>query len=197
MQDGVLETSPENLASLHQETVTLARLIEDLRTITLAESGQLKVHKELTDMKALAIKVVQGIQTQFDEKKIRLGLESPENIPEMNVDPNRIEQILSNLLANALHYTPDGGRVMVRLGGDDKSLTVSVIDNGIGIPSDDLPHLFERFYRVDRSRTRSTGGSGLGLAIVKQLVEMHGGSVSVKSQVGKGSTFSFNLPCFL
>ena len=194
MQDGVLEKSPENLESLHQETVTLARLIEDLRTLSLAESGQLKFNLKTTDMKELSTKVVEGMQTQFDSKRISLSLEAPEILTPVTVDPDRIEQVIRNLLSNALHYTPEGGRVTIRLVPDAGGLTASVTDTGIGVPQDDFPHLFERFYRVDRSRTRSTGGTGLGLAIVKQLVEAHGGHVSATSEVGKGSSFSFHLP---
>jgi signal transduction histidine kinase len=110
------------------------------------------------------------------------------------VDPDRIEQVLRNLLTNALHYTPEGGRVTVSVVPDGGSITVAVTDTGPGIPPENLPRLFDRFYRVDRSRTRSTGGSGLGLAIVKQLVEAQGGRVWATSQAGKGSTFLFRLP---
>ncbi|XUW99711.1 MAG: ATP-binding protein [Dehalogenimonas sp.] len=194
MQDGVLEPNAGNLESLHQETVTLARLIEDLRTLTLAESGQLKIHPEATDMKDLASRTLQGMQAQFSSKGIRASLEAAGSLPEVMVDPPRIEQVLRNLLTNASHYTPDGGRVTIKLAADNNGLTVSVTDTGLGIPKEDVPHLFERFYRVDRSRARATGGSGLGLAIVKQLVEAHRGRVWVESEIGKGSAFSFQLP---
>jgi two-component system, OmpR family, sensor histidine kinase BaeS len=194
MQDGVMENNPESLESLHQETVTLARLIEDLRTLSLAESGQLKFNLKATDMKELAPKVVDGMQTQFAARRISMSLEAPEILTPVSADPDRIEQVLRNLLTNALHYTPEGGRVAVKLDPDGDGLTVSVTDTGIGISPDDLPRLFDRFYRVDRSRTRSTGGTGLGLAIVKQLVEAHGGRVWATSEVGKGSTFFFHLP---
>lgn len=194
MQDGVLEKNSENLESLHQETITLARLIEDLRTLSLAESGQLKFNLKPTGMTELTSKVIAGMQTQFASKNVRLSLEAPGILPPVTVDTDRIEQVLRNLLTNALHYTPGGGSVSVKLIPDNDGLTVSVTDTGIGVPLEDLPRLFERFYRVDRSRTRSTGGSGLGLAIVKQLVEAHAGRVWATSEVGKGSTFFFNLP---
>jgi len=194
MQDGVLERSPESLTSLHQETILLGRLVEDLRTLSLAESGQLEIHSELIDLKELATKVVEGVRTQFASKNIQLLLESSDNIGPVMADPDRIEQVMRNLLTNALHYTPAGGRVTVRLTPENRGVTTSVVDTGIGIPPEDLPNLFERFYRVDRSRTRKTGGSGLGLAIVKQLVESHGGRVWVTSQAGNGSTFHFHLP---
>ena len=193
MQDGVLEASPGNLESLHQETLNLGRLVEDLRTITLAESGQLKIHREPVDIPALASRVVDTMKTQFVSKGIGISLESLGAVP-VDVDPDRIEQVLRNLLTNALHYSSNGDKVVVKLDTQDKGVMVSVTDTGIGISAEDLPHIFDRFYRVDRSRTRSTGGSGLGLAIVKQLVEAHGGKVWVESELGKGSTFSFSLP---
>jgi two-component system, OmpR family, sensor histidine kinase BaeS len=193
MQDGVLETSPANLESLHQETVNLGRLVEDLRTITLAESGQLKIHRESTDISALASRVVDTMKTQFDLKGIQLALETGANV-RAEADPDRIEQVLRNLLANALHYSSDGGKVAVKVERSGNGAMVSVSDTGIGISAEDLPHIFDRFYRVDRSRARATGGSGLGLAIVKQLVEAHGGKVRIESELGKGSEFSFSLP---
>jgi two-component system, OmpR family, sensor histidine kinase BaeS len=193
MQDGVLEANAGNLESLHQETLNLGRLVEDLRTITLAESGQLKIHREPVDMAALAFRVIEAMKTQFDSKGIGISLEAPIAVG-VNADPDRIEQILRNLLTNALHYSSAGGKVTVSLEPKDEGVLVSVTDNGIGISAEDLPHIFDRFYRVDRSRTRSTGGSGLGLAIVKQLVEAHGGKVWVESESGKGSRFSLLLP---
>ena len=196
MQDGVLETSAENLASLHQETLLLARLIEDLRTLSLAESGQLRFHSRDTDLKDLFSRVIEGFQTQFASKNVELALEAPDELVLVMADPDRIEQVVRNLLNNAYHYTSEGGRVTVRLVPEGSGITASVTDTGVGIPPENLPHIFDRFYRVDRSRARTTGGSGLGLAIVKQLVEAQGGRVSATSQVGKGSTFSFYLPLF-
>lgn len=196
MQDGVLETSTENLTSLHQETLLLARLIEDLRTLSLAESGQLRFHYRDTDLKELLLRVTEGLQPQFASKNVEIALEAPDELATVMADPDRIEQVARNLLNNAYHYTSKGGLVTVKLVPDGNGVTVSVTDTGAGIPSENLPHIFDRFYRVDRSRARTTGGSGLGLAIVKQLVEAQGGLVSANSQVGKGSTFSFYLPFF-
>ncbi len=194
LQDGVLEASAENLASLHQETSMLARLIDDLRTLSLAESGQLEFHPRATDLKKLSSRVVEGMRTQFASKNIDLELEAPDSLAQALVDPDRIEQAIRNLLSNAYRYTPEGGHVMVRLVTDREGVVASVADTGMGIAPEDLPRVFERFYRVDRSRTRRTGGSGLGLAIVKQLVEAQGGHVWATSQAGKGSTFFFRLP---
>jgi two-component system OmpR family sensor kinase len=194
MQDGVLERDHENLESLHQETVTLSRLIDDLRTLSLAESGQLRFNFQPVNMNDLASKVVEGMQTQFASKKVSLAFESTDLEGPLTADAARIEQVLRNLLTNALHYTPEGGRVTVKMLHDDHGLTTSVVDTGMGIPPADLARVFDRFYRVDRSRSRSTGGTGLGLAIVKQLVEAHKGRIWATSEVGKGSTFSFSIP---
>lgn len=194
MQDGVLEASAENLASLHQEISMLARLIDDLRTLSLAESGQLEFHPRATDLNKLSSRVIEGMRTRFSAKNIGILLEVPDGPTPVLVDPDRIEQAMRNLLNNAYRYTPEGGNVTLRLVTDDEGVVASVTDTGTGIPPEDLPHVFERFYRIDRSRTRRTGGSGLGLAIVKQLVEAQGGSVWAISQVRQGTTFFFRLP---
>ncbi|MBI2849409.1 MAG: HAMP domain-containing protein [Chloroflexi bacterium] len=194
MQDGVLEASPENLASIHQETLLLARLVEDLRTLSLADGGQLGFQPQDTDLKSLTRQVLDGFQTQLAAKNITSSVEAPDNLPEVWVDPDRTAQVLRNLLSNALHFTPERGKITVKLTDSGEGVAVSVIDNGTGIPAEDLPRVFDRFYRVDRSRSRSTGGSGLGLAIVKQLVEAQGGRVWAESAEGKGSAFSFLLP---
>lgn len=194
MQDGVLEASAENLASLHQETSMLARLIDDLHTLSLVESGQIEFHPRATDLKKLSSRVIEGMRTQFASKNVDLALETPDSPAPVLIDPDRIEQAMRNLLSNAYRYTPEGGRITLKLVTDGEDVVASVTDNGAGIPPEDLPRVFERFYRVDRSRTRRTGGSGLGLAIVKQLVEAQGGRVWATSQAGKGSTFFFRLP---
>lgn len=194
MIDGVLPANTENLNSLHQETLLLSRLVDDLRTLSLAEAGQLSLECGPTDLKAVAAGVIDGFRTQAASGRVALELESPDGAPIAWVDSDRTAQVLRNLLANALHYTPEGGRITVRLIRGAEGVTVSVSDTGVGIPEKDLSHVFERFYRVDRSRTRSTGGSGLGLAIVKQLVEAQGGRVWAESVPGNGATFSFRVP---
>ncbi|MFH1647761.1 MAG: ATP-binding protein [Chloroflexota bacterium] len=194
MQDGVLEASAENLSLLHQETLLLARLVEDLRTLSLAESGQLKFNSRATDLNELFSKVLEALRTRFESKNIRLELEAPDRLAPVRVDNLRTEQVIRNLLNNAFQYTLEGGKIVVRLTPDADGIEASIADSGPGIPPEHLPRVFDRFYRVDRSRARSTGGSGLGLAIVKQLVEAQGGSVWVTSRVGRGSTFFFYLP---
>lgn len=194
MLDGLLPPDKENLTSLHQETLLLTRLVDDLRTLSLAEAGQLEFRPKPTDLKELSLRVIDDFRTQLTAKNIAVALEASDNLPEAWVDPERTAQALRNLLSNAMHYTPEGGSIKLTLNSDNNGVIVSVIDTGIGIPPDDLPRIFDRFYRVDRSRTRSTGGSGLGLAIVKQLVEAQGGKVWAESIFGKGSTFSFHVP---
>ena len=194
MQDGLLPADTANLNLLHQETLQLARLVDDLRTLSLAEAGQLQFQAKAVDLKKLSSEVVDDFRNQLAVKNITIGLEAAEKPPEAWVDPERTAQVLRNLLSNAIHYTPGGGSVSVRLAAAADGVVVSVIDTGVGISPDDLSHVFDRFYRVDRSRTRSTGGSGLGLAIVKQLVEAQGGKVWAESVLGKGSTFSFQVP---
>ncbi len=194
MLDGVLDTNTENLNSLHQETKLLSRLIDDLRTLSLAEAGQLKFYPEATDLREVSSQVIDGFQTQFATKNLTVSLEAAEDLPLAWVDSDRTAQVIRNLVSNAFNYTPEGGSITVRLTPGRDGITVSVIDTGTGIPADDLPHVFNRLYRVDRSRARSTGGSGLGLAIVKQLVEDQGGRVWVESQPGQGATFSFLVP---
>ncbi|MFC1866243.1 sensor histidine kinase [Chloroflexota bacterium] len=193
MLDGVLPTDTENLNSLHQETMLLSRLVEDLRTLSLAETGQLRYHAEALDLKDLAQNVIDGFKTHFETKSIKVSLEAKEVLSSVWADQDRTAQVIRNLLSNAFYYTPEGGSINIRLTSTSKDAVVSIIDTGIGIPPEDIEHLFDRFYRVDRSRARQTGGSGLGLAIVKQLVEAQGGKVWVNSVMGKGSTFSFSL----
>ncbi|MDP3063744.1 MAG: ATP-binding protein [Chloroflexota bacterium] len=194
MLDGVTPPDRENLQSLHEETLLLGRLVDDLRTLTLAEAGRLELRPEPTDMAELARQTARSLEPQASAKGIRLALELPPAPPHAQVDPDRTTQALRNLLTNAIRYSPQGSVVTVRVVEDREGVVVSAADNGPGIPLEDVPHLFERFFRADRSRSRATGGSGLGLAIVKQLIEAQGGQVWAKSGVGQGSEFSFRVP---
>ena len=194
MLDGVLEANTDNLTSIHQETMLLARLVEDLRTLSLVEGGRLRFQPGDTDLKSLSLQVIDGFQTQLASKNISVALEAPHDLPQAWVDPDRTAQVMRNLLSNAFRYTPEDGNITIRLTAGNDGITVAVTDTGAGIPPEDLPHVFDRFYRVDRSRTRSTGGSGLGLAIVRQLVEAQNGHVWADSVKGKGSTFAFRVP---
>jgi len=145
-----LPVDTENLTSLHQETMLLSRLVEDLRTLSLAETGQLRYHPEDIDLKDLAQSVVDGFRTQFATKNIKVNLEASKDLPSVWADQDRTAQIVRNLLSNAFYYTPEGGSINVRLNSTSEGVTVSITDTGTGIPSEDIAHIFDRFYRVDR-----------------------------------------------
>jgi signal transduction histidine kinase len=194
MLDGVLPTSPEELASLHQETLLLNRLITDLRTLSLAEAGQLQLQKQSIEPGALVEQVADRMRLSAQEKNIVLETDIVDDLPELQADPERLTQVMTNLVDNALRYSPNGTRVIVGARPAGRCIELSVSDNGPGIPPEDVPHMFERFWRAEKSRNRATGGSGLGLAIVKQLVEAHHGQVQVESQVGKGTRFEIQIP---
>jgi two-component system OmpR family sensor kinase/two-component system sensor histidine kinase BaeS len=192
--DGVFDLTLDTVASIHEETMLLSRLVADLRDLALAEAGQLKLDREQADLTALAGRVVDSFQAQAVEKGVTLTTELAPGLPPMEVDVQRVSQVLFNLLSNALRYTPTGGTITVRSGRVGDQVQVAVADTGEGIPPEDLPYVFERFYRADKSRARASGGSGLGLTIAKQIVEAHGGHIWAKSWVGFGSTFVFTLP---
>ncbi|MFH1736940.1 MAG: ATP-binding protein [Actinomycetota bacterium] len=192
--DGVQEPTPEKIAALHTETVLLNRLVNDLRDLTLAEAGQLKIAVEKVKLKSLVIKVTEMLQPILNERRIKLSVKMPTSLKTVQADPDRVTQILYNLLTNAVRHTPDKGEIKLSAVADNSVTRVSVSDNGDGIPPEDLPHIFDHFYRVDDSRARATGGIGMGLAIAKLLVEAHGGTITAASEPGRGSTFSFTLP---
>ncbi|MCQ3976650.1 MAG: sensor histidine kinase [Anaerolineae bacterium] len=194
MLDGVLPASPEELTSLHQETLLLNRLITDLRTLSLAEAGQLRLEKQPVDLGALVQQVGERLRLRAEEKNIVLETEVAHDLPVIQADPERLTQVITNLVDNALRYTPPGTRVSVTAQAAPGGIELLVHDTGPGIPPEDLPHIFDRFWRAEKSRNRATGGSGLGLAIIKQLVEAHGGQAHVESQVGIGTRFRIYLP---
>jgi two-component system OmpR family sensor kinase len=201
--DGVYEPNAEHLASLKEETAILTRLVDDLRDLTLAESGQLKLLLAPTDVLSLVQGRVARASVIAREKDVRLATKAPDDLPRAEADGGRIDQVLANLLDNALKHTPTGGSVTVTLSVEDggkgfpaggRHILVSVADTGEGIPAEHLTHVFDRLYRVDDARSRETGGAGLGLAIAKQMVELHGGRIWVESDTGGGTRFSFTLP---
>lgn len=201
MLDGVLPADTQEIALLHDETLLLARLVADLRLLSLAEAGQLKLERAPTALRDLISRSVDYLRVQADANQVGLTVDLPPDLPLVDLDSTRMEQVLSNLLGNALRYTPAGGRITVRAGmrlqpaaGPSSAVVVEVADTGKGIDAADLPYVFDRFYRADKSRNRASGGSGIGLALVKQLVEAHGGRVWVESSPGTGATFAFALP---
>jgi two-component system OmpR family sensor kinase/two-component system sensor histidine kinase BaeS len=194
MLDGVYEKSPENIASIHQQTTLLGRLVADLRDLALVEAGQLRLNLKAVDLEILVTQANEGLQGQAQDKSVTLQLDTQDELPRIRGDEQRLQQVLFNLLSNALRHTPPGGSITTRVEHKNDKVVVSVQDTGSGISPEDLHHVFERFYRADRSRARSTGGSGLGLTIAKRIVEAHGGQIWADSWLGAGSTFSFSLP---
>jgi signal transduction histidine kinase len=195
MIDGVLPSSPDELVSLHQEALLLNRLIGDLRTLSLAETGQLNLEKQATDLGKLVQRVVDRLSLRAEEKKISIKTELAEDLPIIQADPERMRQVITNLVDNALRYTPAGTIITVAAHLSSGNIEMSVSDDGPGISPEDIPNVFDRFWRAEKSRSRVTGGSGLGLAIVKQLIEAHGGNISVVSEgLTKGTAFKLILP---
>ena len=193
--DGVITPTPNQIASVYDETVLLNRLITDLRELSLAEAGQLKLHLEQTDLVDLIESETTVFHARCREKGVNLNTETDPGLPSVNIDRDRIKQVLHNLLENALRYTPAGGTINVKTHVmKDGPVSVAVSDTGGGIDPADLPYVFDHFYKADKSRQRIYGNAGIGLALVRKYVELHRGSVSVKSQPGKGSTFYFTLP---
>jgi len=172
----------------------LSRLVEDLRTLALADSGQLRLEPAPLDLRALASDVVEAFRPQADAQHLRLELIG--DPAWVTADRLRIEQALGNLIANALRHTPPGGMVQIRIDPpqDDSMATLSVSDSGEGIPPDALPYVFERFYRADKSRARAEGGTGLGLAITRQLIEAHAGTVTAANRAEGGAILTLRLP---
>ena len=192
--DGVFPMTVENVAPIYDQTILLGRLVEDLRDLALAEAGRLPLERCDVEPGDLAHRVVESFQPQAQAKGIRLTCECAGDLPTLQADAQRLMQVLGNLLSNALRYTPAGGGVTVRAWADAQGTHLTVRDTGSGIAPEHLVHLFERFYRADKSRSRADGGTGLGLCIAKQLVEAHGGTIAVQSEVGVGTTFTINFP---
>ena len=199
-QDGVAPPDADLLGTLHEEAMLLQHLIDDLQTITLAEAGRLRLHTQPLDLADLAAQVVAAHRAVAEAQGIELP--TPPRARHdggitLDADPLRLRQAVGNLVSNALRHTSRGGRVTVGVRTEGGDAVVQVADTGEGIAPDHLPHVFDRFWRADESRTRDTGGSGLGLAICRQLVEAHGGSVTAASTLGQGSTFTIRLPAAL
>ncbi|MEJ2732854.1 MAG: HAMP domain-containing sensor histidine kinase [Anaerolineae bacterium] len=194
LRDGVYEATPEHLDLVLEETRNLGRLVDDLRLLTLAEAGQLPLDLQLLDVPQLLADVRDAFACQAGEAGIALTMEVAEPLPPLIGDPQRLGQVLGNLVTNALRHTPAGGEITVGAalasGQEGHSrLRLWIADTGEGISSEDLPRIFDRFWRGDPSRSHGTGsGSGLGLAIAKSLVEAHGGRIGAKSQLGEGTT---------
>ncbi len=189
MLDGVYPADETNLRALLDETNILSGLVDDLRTVALAESGALKLKKEPVDLPMLARDTLSAFQIQAEAAAVGLNIIAPEPFPRLEVDPWRIRQVLSNLVSNALRYSPAGSQVQIKLGLEPTQAIIEVIDEGPGIPIQDLPHVFERFYK-----STDSGGMGLGLAIARHLVSAHGGTIEALSPASQGTCIRICLP---
>ena len=194
LSDGELPPDPETFDIIYDETKRLNRLVEDLRTLSLSDAGELQLNFELISPHELIQRSALARKQEAHAKQIQLQIDAAQDLPEIKVDPDRMTQVLVNLLDNALRYTPGGGLISLSTQAFADRVKISVKDTGPGIPEEDLEHLFERFYRGDKSRQRESGGSGLGLAIAKSLVEIQGGQIEATSILGEGATFIIDLP---
>lgn len=194
LRDGVLAPTPERFAILHDEARHLQRLIEDLRTLSLADAGELTLQRHGVAAPALLQRIADVYRLPAEQRQIVLQVAAPADLPALLVDEERLVQVLSNLVSNALRYTPPGGTITLAGELRASGVALCVRDTGSGIAPDALARIFDRFYRADAARTGSQGESGLGLAIAKAIVEAHGGTISAASVVGKGTEFTIVLP---
>ena len=192
--DGVIEPDEATIRSLSEEVALLSHLVAELHELSLAEVGELELHRSIQSVSRLVEDSVAGIRGKVVAGGLSISASVPADLPLVDIDPYRIGQVLRNLLENAIAHTGKGGTIAVEAVQKGDWVEISVADTGEGIPAEELPNIFERFYRVDKSRARATGGSGLGLTIARRLVEAHGGRIGVLSEMGKGSRFSFTLP---
>lgn len=193
--DEVLPADQATFMGVQREVARLHRLVQDLAELSRAESGDISLDLRPAVLNELIRGAVDHLKSQYEDKGVSINSDIVAELPHVNVDTSRITQVLLNLLGNALQYTQSGGQVSVRVWREDQEIIAEVQDTGMGIPVEHLPHIFERFYRVDKSRSRPGGGSGIGLTIAKHLVEAHGGRIWATSPgYGRGSTFTFTLP---
>jgi signal transduction histidine kinase len=193
LADSTIAPSPDIYQVLAKETTRLRRLVNDLQELSQAEAGYLPIHAERFNLQPLFRSLLERFSTQLLEGGPTFQLDCPAELPSVLADVERVEQILVNLLGNALRYT-EAGTIMLQAWSEPKKVWIAIVDTGIGIAAEDLPHVFERFWRSDRSRDRHSGGSGIGLAISRRLVELQGGQIEVESKLDQGSTFRFWLP---
>lgn len=193
--DGVVEPSPETWAKLHTESLRLRRLVDDLQELSRAEARQIPLHAKSISPASIIGVAQERVESQYAEKGLELDIGALTGLPDVSADPDRAVQALTNLLTNALRYTPSPGRVEITVTREGNMLAFHVRDTGVGIAPENLPRVFERFYRVEKSRTRALGGTGIGLTISKALVEAMRGTMRAESAgLGKGSMFTFTLP---
>jgi signal transduction histidine kinase len=193
LRDQVLAPTPERFDMIYGEVQHLQQLVEDLRTLSLADAGELRLNRQPIEPRALLAEVAALFQHRADQQQIALSVDAADTLPAINVDEGRLFQVLGNLVANALRYTPEGGHITLSAVDRSGSVHLIVQDDGAGISPEALPHIFDRFYRADQSRQQELGESGLGLAIARSIIEAHGGTIEVRSDVGQGTTFVVRL----
>jgi two-component system sensor histidine kinase BaeS len=193
MRDGVLKPTPERLDTIHAEVMHLQRLVEDLRTLSQADAGELELNREPMAPLALLERMAKSYNQMAAQKKVTLEVQAQANLPEIRLDPDRMAQVFGNLIGNSLRYTPEGGHILLTAGQEKDAMAFHVQDNGQGISAEALPYIFNRFYRADPARSQG-GESGLGLAIARSIVEAHGGSISAESEGGKGTKIKLVFP---
>ncbi len=194
IQDGVVPLEMGEIDRLHQQARLLSRLVEDLRTLSLADAGRLNLALQPLNLAELARRMAAAFGAALEAKQVALELRLPEGPVPVRADPDRLAQVIGNLLTNALEHTPAGGRIALEVAKDTTHAHLRVLDSGPGIPAEALNKVFDRFYRAEASRSRATGGSGLGLSIVKALVELHKGTVAAHNRPEGGAVFEVRLP---
>jgi len=193
LRDGTLKPTPERFTVMHDETLLLKRLIDDLRTLSLADAGELKLMVQAVQPRDLLEQIRQSFEPLAQEQQVTLQVQPDENLPTLQIDRERMTQVLANLVSNALRYTPAGGVVTLLARQQGQSVQLVVSDTGSGIAEDQLSNIFERFYRTEESRSQSQGESGLGLAIAKSIVEVHHGTITAESRLGAGTSIIITL----
>lgn len=198
MVDDVLPLDKKILLSMEDEVLRLSRLVQELRDLSLAEVNELPLHKQKADLNTLLTRAISMLQPLAEEKHLRLVFSPAPSLPELFLDTDRINQVIYNLLTNSIRYIDEKDTIAIATSLTEVNgqtyVQTTIADNGPGIAAEDLPHIFQYFYRGEKSRSRKSGGSGIGLALARQFVRSHGGKIAVKSKKGKGTTFAFILP---
>ncbi len=194
MNEGKLEGTPEIYGVMHQQAQHLNYLIDDLRTLSLLDSEELSFQTQNIDPAIILHQTLAAFQPLGQEKRLTISLDVQDQLQRLNLDPDRLTQILGNLVSNAVNVLPEGGRIWIKAWNEEDQVAIEIRDDGRGISAEDLPHIFDRHYRVDKSRSRRPRSSGLGLAITKKLVEAQGGVISAWSEVGQGTSFRIHFP---